>query len=530
MLYDMKTERSSGILLHPTSLPGTPGIGTLGAKAYSFVDWLSKAHQSLWQILPLGPTGYGDSPYASFSTFAGNPLLIDLDNLVQRGWAKNEDIIPPEYIKTTGNVDFGSVVWWKTPTLKTCAEYFLENASEEDSLAFKNFVKINKSWLDSYASFMSIKSFYDKKAQDEKVSGIKAVWFNFWPKKLALHDADEISKWNKEHKTDIEIIKVIQFFFFTQWKALKDYANSKQIKIIGDIPIFVAADSSDVWSNQQFFQLSKKSIPEKVAGVPPDYFSATGQLWGNPLYNWDALKDAKYSWWISRIRHILTLVDFVRIDHFRGFEAYWAIPFGEETAINGKWVQGPGSDLFKAIKKSLGDIPIIAEDLGVITDGVRALRDDFNLPGMKVLQFAFSTDEARQNGMVNCFLPHNYIQNCIVYTGTHDNDTTQGWLSSLNDEQITLVTEYAYSKRMPINETKSLLASGELCRKIIFLSLASSANMAVTPLQDIFALDTNSRMNEPSTVGKNWTWRMADNLLNDGSASDLAFITDMYGR
>lgn len=526
----MKTNRVSGILMHPTSFSGVNGIGTIGEKAFKFVDWLEKAGQSLWQILPLGPTGYGDSPYASFSTFAGNPLMIDLDFLVRDKRTSADLITPPDYIKNEGPVDFGSVVWWKLPVLNKSAQWFLDNCSDEDRASYEKFKNDNASWLDNYASFMSIKAVYDKKAQDENLSGIKTVWFNYWPEELSSCKKSALSKWNKEHKDEIEVIKVIQFFFFDQWIKLKEYANKKGISIIGDIPIFVAADSSDVWSNQKLFQLDEKGIPKAVAGVPPDYFSATGQLWGNPLYDWDAMKKTKYSWWVNRISHMLNLVDFIRIDHFRGFEAYWSIPFGDETAVNGQWIPGPDHCLFEAINKQLGKLPLIAEDLGVITDGVAKLRDDFNFPGMKVLQFAFSPEEASNNGMVNAFLPHMYNQNCIVYTGTHDNETMQGWLDSSSDEQVRLVAQYVTGKVMSDAEARALSNNKELCPLLIKAAMASSANMAVFPVQDLFAIGTEGRMNEPSTVGINWKWRFDTNLLTDEKAAELKFLSDLYGR
>ena len=516
--------------MHPTSFSGTPGIGTIGEKAYKFVDWLKKANQSLWQILPLGPTGYGDSPYASFSTFAGNPLMIDLDSLVKSNRAAKELIEPADYIKNEGSVDFGSVVWWKLPVLNECAKWFLNNCSKEDRVAYEAFKNDNSAWLDNYANFMSIKSFYDKKAQDEKLEGIKTVWFNYWPKDLSSCNPASVSKWNAEHTQEIEVIKVIQFFFFDQWTSLKKYANERGISIIGDIPIFVAADSSDVWANQSLFQLDKDGVPKQVAGVPPDYFSATGQLWGNPLYDWEAMKKTDYSWWVKRIAHMLKLVDYVRIDHFRGFEAYWSIPFGQDTAINGAWVDGPKHDLFNAINRQLGKLPLIAEDLGVITDGVRALRDDFNFPGMKVLQFAFDPGEAGKEGMVNAFLPHMYNQNCVVYTGTHDNDTMQGWLDKAPDSAVKIVAEYVTGRKFSEKDAREMSNKKELCPLLIKSAMASSASMAVFPLQDIFAIGNEGRMNEPSTVGKNWKWRFNTELLTDEKAEELRFLSELYGR
>ena len=525
----MKMERKSGVLLHPTSLSGTPGIGTIGKPAFDFVDWLCDAGQSLWQILPLGPTGYGDSPYASFSTFAGNPLLIDLDLLAEKNFAQKSDIIPPEYIKESGNVDFGAVVWWKTEVLHKSAEYFLSNSSEETLAKYKKFLKEKKSWLDEFATFMSIKSFYDKKSVQDKPAS--SVWYDYWPKELAKHESSAVQNWQKEHCSEIEEYKVIQFFFDEQWNNLKSYANQNGIKIIGDIPIFVAVDSADVWSNQKYFQLNQDGKPKCVAGVPPDYFSAEGQLWGNPLYDWDLMKEDNYSWWIARIKRIFELTDILRIDHFRGFEAYWSVPFGEKTAVNGKWVKGPAMDLFKTIKKKLGDLAIIAEDLGVITDEVKKLRNETGFPGMKVLQFAFSPEEVKANGMINAFLPHCFENSeCVVYTGTHDNDTLQGWLENCNDEQIVLVAEYIFGKQFEIQDAKEMVKNGKLRKEMIKAAFASTAAYAVIPMQDILGCSNSARMNTPSTTGANWAWRMSKSDLKDKDARDLNFLSVIYGR
>ena len=534
----MKTERLSGVLLHPTSLPCSEGIGTIGKQAYDFIDWLESAKQSIWQILPIGPTGYGDSPYASFSTFAGNPLLIDTAALVDNDVLSKEEAKEPEWIKRSGNVDFGSVVWWKIPLLKKAAEHYISLLhSSTDTHTFKDqdycaqkyrsFCS-EMTWLNEYSLFMSIKEFYDAKAQEEKIHG--AMWSSYWPKKLASHDHETVDKWEKEHKREIEIHKVIQFFFFTQWKKLKAYANSKHIEIVGDIPIFVASDSSDVWADQPLFQLQKNGTPKFVAGVPPDYFSATGQLWGNPLYDWDVMKKENYSWWIKRIKAMLSLVDYVRIDHFRGFEAYWSIPFGSETAIHGEWKKGPGSALFNAIKKELGSIPIIAEDLGIITDEVAELRDEFNLPGMKVLQFAFSREEADKGAMINAFLPHEYSKNCVVYPGTHDNDTARGWFSKLSESDQELITSYLTSNIEGLAVTDENLP-------LLFIqhAFSSVAQAAVIPVQDIYTLGSEARMNEPSTAGgTNWQWRMSEDMLYgqraEAKAQWLKKMSIMYDR
>ena len=525
----MKFERKCGILFHPTSLPGTDGIGTIGKKAYEFVDWLVDADMSLWQILPLGPTGYGDSPYASFSTFAGNQLLIDLDDLVERGWALKSDIKAPAYIKKDGDVDFGAVVWWKNPVLKTCASYFLKNASKEDKADYTDFCKKNNFWLDDFTLFRSIKDVYDAKAAEEKPAS--SMWHSWWPKELARHEEAALKDWKASHKEEIELIKVIQFFFQVQWNSLKEYANENGISIIGDIPIFVAPDSADVWANQKFFQLDENGKPLCVAGVPPDYFCATGQLWGNPLYDWDLMKKDGYKWWISRIARVLELTDCVRIDHFRGFEAYWSVGANEETAINGKWIKGPGIDLFKAIRKKLGDIPIIAEDLGVITDEVRDLRDTAQLPGMKVLQFAFSAGEIKENGMVNSFMPHQFESaQCVAYTGTHDNDTLQAWLELIDDDTLEIVGQYFAGEKLPLDKIKAGVKNGNLRRQMIRAAVASSAAWAVIPLQDVLGCTNEARMNRPATTGSNWTWRMKKGALKEKDAQWLSFLNAMYGR
>lgn len=525
----MQFTRQSGILLHPTSFYSKEGIGTLGQSAYTFIDWLFKANQSLWQILPLGPTGYGDSPYASFSTFAGNPLLIDLSLLVQKGWALEKDIKPASYIKKDGPVDFGSVIWWKTPVLVKCASYFLENADKNSIALYKEFCLKNKDWLNNYSAFMSIKQFYDKKAVEEKVNC--SMWNEYWPKDLAKCNKDAVAKWTKENSKEIELIKVIQFFFDFQWTSLKKYANDKGIKIIGDIPIFVAADSADVWANQEYFQLDKDGKPLCVAGVPPDYFCSDGQLWGNPLYDWQKMKDSGYKWWILRIKRVLELTDIIRIDHFRGFEAYWSVPYGQKTAINGQWIKGPGIDLFKAIKRKLNNISVIAEDLGVITQEVKDLRDNCDFPGMKVLQFAFSVDEANNNGMVNYFLPHMYeTNNCIIYTGTHDNQTLQDWLETSDFKQQELVANYFYAEELTKEKIQTVIKNGSLRKLMIKSVIASNARFAVIPLQDILGVGKEGRMNTPSTTGINWAWRMNKNVLKDKDAQMLAFLSKMYGR
>ena len=537
--------RKAGILLHPTSLPTSAGIGTLGKSAFAFVDFLEKAGMKLWQVLPLGPTGYGDSPYQSFSTFALNPLLIDFDDLVERGWATSALIKKPSYIKNKGAVDYGSVVWWKSHALQKIAKHFLELMTNPDSagegfdqnpkMEFFSVCRENQYWLKDYAAFMSIKSYYDEKAQAEcKKTGtvVNGSWNVYWAKKLSKHDETAVEQWINEHTEDFLQTEVIQFFAFKQWQALHEYAKSKGIEIVGDVPIFVAPDSSDVWANQKLFQTGKDGTFTNVAGVPPDYFSATGQLWGNPLYNWKNMKKDGYAWWIARVKKMLSLVDYVRIDHFRGFEAYWAIPFGSPTAETGKWEKGPGIDLFNAIKKELGDLPLIAEDLGVITDGVRELRDSTGLPGMKVLQFAFDKNEWKQGALKNAFLPHNFeTTNCVAYTGTHDNDTTQGLLASLDEETLVLVADYFTGEKNTVESAKKLLSSKKLTKEFIKAVLKSTAETAIVPLQDIYALSSEARMNMPSTAGSNWAWRASEKQISDEkTAAWLKNLTVLYAR
>lgn len=520
----MKNHRSSGILLHPTSLPETPGIGTIGKQAYKFVDWLEKSGQTLWQILPIGPTGYGDSPYAAFSTFAGNPLLIDLDILIEKGYLSENEAQAPDYIKSTGYVDFGAVVWWKNPVIETAAKHFLKIADKKERDTYESFKNDNAAWLDNYAVFISIKDFYDQKAKDENKFG--TMWSNYWPKKYATREPNAISQWQTEHVEKIETVKVIQYFFFTQWQALKSYANNKGISIIGDIPIFVAADSADVWANQNLFQLDQEGHATAVAGVPPDYFSTTGQLWGNPLYDWDTMKKDNYKWWITRIKSMLSVVDYIRIDHFRGFEAYWAVPSNETTAVNGEWKSGPDHALFDTIKKELGDIPIIAEDLGLITKGVENLRDDFNLPGMRVLQFAFDAHEAGSKGFVNSFLPHMYNQNSVVYTGTHDNETLQGWIDNASADEISLLKRYLNAGVPGIE-----FSDKQICAALISKAFMSTAKFCVIPLQDIFGIGNEGRMNTPSTTGGiNWQWRMEPSHFDDDKSKWLKELGTITGR
>ncbi len=511
----MELTRSSGILLHPTSFPGPHGIGDLGQTAYQFVDYLAGARQSLWQVLPLGPTGYGDSPYASFSSFAGNPLLISLDKLVEQGDLDGLDLLDvPDF--PVDLVEYGWVIYWKVPLLEKAARNFLNKADESRRANFEDFCAEHAHWLDDFALFMVVKEHFDEKAREEDVFG--AMWSNYWDKDIALRQPEAVARWQKEKAEAIAIKKVLQYFFFDQWTALRRYANERDILIIGDIPIFVAPDSVDVWANRELFYLDDEGRPTVVAGVPPDYFSETGQLWGNPLYNWKKMASRGYQWWIDRIKATLSLIDIIRVDHFRGFEAYWEIPAEEETAINGRWVQAPGADFFETVKKVLGNLPILAEDLGVITPEVEALRDQFGFPGMKVLQFAFDAKEAGGLNATNGFLPHNHGRNAVVYTGTHDNDTTRGWYRNRRPEEKDLIRRYLGRP------------DHDIAWEFIRMAISSVARYAIIPMQDILNLDSNARMNRPSILGGNWTWRYRPEALNQWSSDRLRELVDLYGR
>ncbi len=494
----MKIERSSGILLHPTSLPGKYGIGSLGKSAFGFVDFLHKAGQKLWQVLPMGHTGYGDSPYQCFSVFAGNPIIIDIDLLFKDGFLKRRDFLEmPTFSEE--KVNYGKVIYFKEKMLKLAFQRFDEKKNY-NTVDYQVFVNNNQEWLKEYAIFIALKDRFGGKP-----------WWE-WPEEFKLRQPDVLEKFIASSKNEISYHQFVQYHFYKQWSELKRYANKKNIKIIGDIPLYVAHDSSDVWSNHQLFQFTSDRQPIAVAGVPPDYFSQTGQLWGNPLYNWDYMKKDNFNWWIERVKSSFKLFDYVRIDHFRGLESYWSVPFGEKTAINGKWVTAPGDQLFEAIRNKLGDLPIIAEDLGVITPEVDNLRLKYDFPGMKILQFAFHSDDGQK------YLPHNYSENFIVYTGTHDNDTLAGWFRSLDKSVRRRVLFYTDANTKTIN------------RKMIRLAWSSVAKLAVIPLQDLLELGTEARMNVPGTLGGNWQWRLKKNQLKRKHSAWLAKITKIYNR
>lgn len=496
----MELSRSAGLLLHPTSLPGGYGIGEIDREAYRWIDTLVDAEQSIWQVLPLGPTGYGDSPYQTHSAFAGNYLLLDMNRLAEAGYVPQESLQnAPGFPE--GSVDYGAVISWKKPLLMGAYQRFIDEPDADDEEAFRTFCADNDDvWLHDFALFMAIKEHFGGQPWGK------------WPLELRLRDEAALETWSEKLASTIMAHKFLQFQFFSQWDELKAYANGHGIQIFGDIPIYVAYDSADVWSNQDLFKLDEKGHPTHGAGVPPDYFSETGQLWGNPIYRWDKMAERGYGWWVERVRMMMRQVDIVRIDHFRGFEAFWEVPAEEETAVKGEWIEGPGGDIFEALFDALGEVPIIAEDLGVITPEVEALRDRFNFPGMKVLQFAFEGKPENQ------FLPHNYQQSCVVYTGTHDNDTTHGWYATAPGYEREFCRRYlGYEPQ-------------DIAWALMRLGMASVAVLAVFPVQDVLSLGSEARMNYPGRPGGNWTWRLTPGQLTDGHIEGLAFMTETYGR
>jgi 4-alpha-glucanotransferase len=506
----MKFSRASGILLHPTSLPGEYGIGDLGPEAFSFVNFLEDAGQTYWQILPLGPTGYGDSPYQCFSAFAGNTLLISPESLIEDGLLTKKQIADaPKFPKD--RVDFGSVYEWKNMILPIAFQNYLSDPPKEMATEFGNFRMEHGWWLDDYAAFRVIKAANDQKP-----------WYE-WPEPLKDRDSGALDAFRVENDRAIQAEKFQQFLFFRQWSALKEYAHKHGVRMIGDIPIFVALDSSDVWCNRSKFKLEPDGTPSVVSGVPPDYFSKTGQLWGNPIYDWDAMRADGFQWWIARVAFALRTVDLVRFDHFRGFAAAWEVPGGEPTAENGEWVNVPGRDLFNALRHALGEIPVIAEDLGVITPDVLALRDDFGFQGMKILQFAFGGDANNQD------LPHNYTQNCVAYTGTHDNDTAVGWWKSQADvgstrDKKTVTREHEFCLRYLASDGAEI--NWDLIRAI----WSSVADTAITPVQDLLGVDNKGRMNLPASKSGNWSWRYKKGELTPEIGARLRTLTETFGR
>ena len=488
--------RKSGILLAISSIPSKYGIGTFSKEAYEFVDFLEKAGQKLWQILPLGPTGYGDSPYQSFSTFAGNPYYIDLEEFIEKGFLTEEECENSDFLDGA-YVDYEKIFYTKFALLKKA----YKNSNIKEDKDFAAFVKENAKWLDDYALYMAVK---------DSLGGIS--WTE-WEEDIKLRKPAAIKAYSDKLADEIMFYQFQQYYFSKQWKALKKYANDKGIEIIGDIPIYVAFDSADTWANPQLFQFDEECKPIAVAGCPPDSFSATGQLWGNPLYNWEYMKKTNYAWWVERIRYCYELYDVVRIDHFRGFDEYYSIPYGDPTAERGHWEKGPGYELFQTIKKELGKTKVIAEDLGFLTPTVIKLVEKTGYPGMKVLQFAFDSREESD------YLPHNYPKNSVVYTGTHDNDTTVSWYEAMNRH------DKAFAKRYLDAPNKN-----KICEKMIKAVLASVSDTAIVPMQDYLELGGEARMNMPSTLGTNWKWRLVSEQVNEELAKKIYSWTKLYGR
>lgn len=488
--------RSCGVLMHITSLPSPYGIGTFGAQAEAFADWLKSAGQKYWQVLPIGPTGYGDSPYQSFSTFAGNPLLIDLDGLAEKGLLPKDRLRGADFGSDPCTVDYEKVTKAKMALLREAFEHFRPDAD------YDTFVQREAAWLGDYALFMAIK---------EENGGIS--WTE-WSGELRRREEGALSAARERLKKETDFWKFLQFVFYAQWERLKSYANRNGIKLIGDIPIYVSPDSADVWAEPELYQTDENLNPKVVAGVPPDYFSETGQLWGNPLYDWAKMKEDGYEWWSRRIEKASSLYDVVRIDHFRAFDTYWAVPYGESTAVNGKWEQGPGMDLWDALKEKHPNVSIIAEDLGDIFDSVKELLKASGFPGMRVLQFGFNPEFSD-----NDHLPHRYPENAVVYTGTHDNSTVLGWYKSADPKAQAMCRRYL--KPRPF----------EKLNKCFLRALyASSAALAIAPMQDILGLDDRARMNIPSTLGGNWNWRAKPGQINEKSAAFLKELTETYYR
>lgn len=492
----MKFKRASGVLMHIASLSGKTGIGTLGKEAYAFVDFLEKTKQTYWQILPVCPTSFGDSPYQSFSTFAGNPYFIDLDILCSQGYLKSEDYENINWGEDETKVDYALLYTERNKVFEKLYKNFAKNIPDD----FYTFCDENSFWLDDFALFMAVK---------ESFGGVK---YSEWDDGIRKREADTLAQYKERCKDRTVFYKMLQYFFFKQWFSLKGYANRKGIKIIGDLPIYVAEDSADVWSNPKCFKLDKDLKPIEVAGCPPDAFSSDGQLWGNPVYNWRYMKSTGYDWWIKRLKMSLKIYDVVRIDHFRGFEAYYCIKYGEKTAKNGKWRKGPDIAFWKYVKSQLGDLPIIAEDLGFLTPKVHKLLEKSGFPGMKVLQFAFDSRED------NNYLPHNYTQNCVVYTGTHDNDTINGWLETVKHDDLEFAKRYLHTKSNDIRE------------ELIISAMSSVADICILTMQDLIGLGSEGRMNVPSTLGGNWMWRAKSDAVIENIEKTLLNYTEIYAR
>ena len=492
--------RKSGILLPISSLPAKYGIGTFSKQAYEFVDFLVEAGQKLWQILPLGPTSYGDSPYQSFSTFAGNPYFIDLEQLMEQGWIEEKDVEGVNFGTNPEYVDYGQMYAHRFQILQKAYDAAVEKGLKQEP-SYLKFVEENEHWLQDYALYMAVKASFDN-----------VCWVE-WDEDIRLRKPEAVEAYTEKFAYEIGFYYFQQYLFLTQWKKLKAYANQAGIEIVGDIPIYVAFDSADTWANPQLFQLNEENLPVGVAGCPPDAFSETGQLWGNPLYKWEYHKETDFAWWMKRIAHCYELYDILRIDHFRGFDEYWFVPFGDETAQNGKWMPGPGIALFETMKKVLGEKKVIAEDLGFLTETVLELVDNTGFPGMKVLQFAFGGDAD------NAYLPHNHKKNSIVYTGTHDNETTVGWYWNLDAKTRKHVKDYFdITDETKVNWT------------FIRAALSSVADTVVIPMQDYLGKGNEARINTPSTLGSNWEWRMLPDACTQELAEKINELTKVYGR
>ena len=508
----MKFPRCSGILLHFTSLPGPFGIGDLGRCAYEFADFLAAAGQKVWQVLPLNPTGYGDSPYQCFSAFAGNPMLLSLERLGDQGLLQQSELdqspaFPEDF------VDYGPVIQFRMAALRRAAQAFFADASRTDRAPFDHFCESASPWLDDYALFMACKDAH------------QGIMWTLWDPEIRKRDPRAMSEWSTRLAAEVQAYKYWQFEFFRQWERLKIYSQQRGIRFMGDIPIYVAHDSADVWAHPDLFHLDDHGRPTVVSGVPPDYFSATGQLWGNPIYRWDLLAADGFQWWIERFRASFALFDMVRLDHFRGFESYWEVPAGETTAIHGRWVKGPGEELLSALQNAFGELPIVAENLGVITPAVEKLRKQFGLPGMSLLQFAFGTDPQGPS-----FRPHNYSRDLAAYTGGHDNDTTVGWWSSSGAGDSTRTPDDVRREHDFARAYLNMGDDDEINWVMIRAILASVADVAIVPLQDVLGLGSQARMNLPGKVSGNWKWRYRPGALNAELSHRLRSLVTLYDR
>ena len=507
----MRFPRTGGVLLHPTSLPSAHGVGDLGPEARRFVGWLESARQALWQVLPLGPTGYGDSPYQCFSAFAGNPLLVSLEDLVEDGWLKPGDLAGAPAFPARA-CDFGAAIAFKRPRLLKAFERFEREAGSAPRAELAGFCAAQAPWLDDYALFAALKARHGGRPWTE------------WDPAVAQREPGALDDWRQRCVREVRAEQFAQWQFFRQWERLREACRAAGIRLMGDVPIFVAHDSADVWAHPELFRLRADGRPAWIAGVPPDYFSATGQCWGNPLYRWDVLERTGFAWWVARFRQAFATVDWVRVDHFRGFEAFWEIPGEDDTAVNGRWVKGPGARLFEAVRRELGELPVVAENLGVITPEVEAIREEFGFPGMAILQFAFGTDPQGPG-----FRPHNYHRDLVAYTGTHDNDTAVGWWRSTGEGDSTRTAEDVAAEK---DYARRYLGSDgrEVHWDMIRTLLASVADVAVVPLQDVLGLGSEARMNLPARPSGNWGWRFGAGDLTVAHAERLADLATIYDR